>query len=141
MGFKLICWTPMSGSYFCRVLFWKNVETFEKQPFFWADIDRLGTYHIGGYGQIGVYIGLMPSLLAEKSRILSETPERTMPRPHHSHSFSLLDCSRRKISLEAKKVTFTQFCFRYHAFLFTKQDRKGWRIPGIFGDFLRFSLL
>ena len=30
---------------------------------------------------------------------------------------------------------------RYHAFFFMKQDRKDWGIPGIFGDFLRFSLL
>ena len=30
---------------------------------------------------------------------------------------------------------------RYHAFFFVKQDRKGWGIPGIFGEFLRFSLL
>ena len=30
---------------------------------------------------------------------------------------------------------------RYHAFFFVKQERKGWGIPGIFGEFLRFSLL
>ena len=30
---------------------------------------------------------------------------------------------------------------RYHAFFFVKQDRKGWGVPGIFGKFLRFSLL
>ena len=30
---------------------------------------------------------------------------------------------------------------RYHAFFFVKQDQKGWGIPGIFLEFLRFSLL
>ena len=27
----------------------------EKQPFFQADMARLGIYHIGGFGRIGVY--------------------------------------------------------------------------------------
>ena len=26
-----------------------------KRPFFWADMARLGKYHTGGYGRIGVY--------------------------------------------------------------------------------------
>ena len=42
MGFKMIYWTPMSGSYFCRVLFWKNVDNFGKTAVF-----------PGGYGWIG----------------------------------------------------------------------------------------
>ena len=37
---------------FWRVLSWKNVE---KRPFFRAAMTGLGKYHMGGYGQIGVY--------------------------------------------------------------------------------------
>ena len=42
MGFKMIYWTPMSGSYFFRVLFWKNVGKCGKTAIF-----------PGGYGRIG----------------------------------------------------------------------------------------
>ena len=56
MGFNLIYWTTMGGSYF---LLGSNLEKFwktlEKQPFFWADMAGLGKYHTGGFGGIGVY--------------------------------------------------------------------------------------
>ena len=38
----MIYWTPISGSYFFRVLIWKNVENFGKTAVF-----------PGGYGRIG----------------------------------------------------------------------------------------
>ena len=36
------------------VLLWKNVEKYEKLPFFPAATDGLGKYRMGGYGLIGV---------------------------------------------------------------------------------------
>ena len=52
MGFNLIYWTPMGGSYF---LLGSNLEKFwkilEKRPFFRADMAGLGKYH--GLGSIG----------------------------------------------------------------------------------------
>ena len=41
----------MSGLYFCRVLFLKNVDIFGKTAVFRADMGRLGKYHTGGYGR------------------------------------------------------------------------------------------
>ena len=38
------------GFYFGKM--WKFLE---KRPFFRADMARLGKYHMGGYGRIGVY--------------------------------------------------------------------------------------
>ena len=40
---------------FLLVLIWKNVEIWEKRPFFQADMAGLGKYSMGGYGRIGVY--------------------------------------------------------------------------------------
>ena len=56
MGFKMIYWTSMSGSY----LLWGSIlekkwKNLEKRPFFRADMAGLGKYHTGGYGRIGVY--------------------------------------------------------------------------------------
>ena len=52
MGFKMIYWTPASGSYF----FWQKCDFFfEKRLFFRADMAGLGKYHTGGYGRIWVY--------------------------------------------------------------------------------------
>ena len=48
MGFKMIYWTPMSGSYFL----WGSI--LEKFGFFFK-MAGLGKYHTGGYGRIGVY--------------------------------------------------------------------------------------
>ena len=50
MGFNLIYWTRISGSYFL-----KHVNFFEKRPFFRADMAGFGKYCMGGYGRIGVY--------------------------------------------------------------------------------------
>ena len=55
-GFKMIYWTPISGSY----LLWGSIlekkwKILEKRPFFRADMAELGKYHTGGYGRIGVY--------------------------------------------------------------------------------------
>ena len=66
MGFNLIYWTPICGKTFldCSILekMWKNME---KRPFsgrLRPDLGHttraasagLGTYHMGGYGRIGV---------------------------------------------------------------------------------------
>ena len=52
MGFKMIYWTHMSGSYFfVWFYFGKMWKILEKRPY----MAGLGKYHTGGYGQIGVY--------------------------------------------------------------------------------------
>ena len=48
--YNLIYWTSMSSSYFCTGSNLKNVEIFLK-----TDKARLGKYHTGRYGRIGVY--------------------------------------------------------------------------------------
>ena len=56
MGFKMIYWNPMSGSYFLYGSILEKCDFFfEKPPFFRADIAGLGKYCTGGYGRIGVY--------------------------------------------------------------------------------------
>ena len=56
MGFNLIYWTPMSGSYF---LGGSNLEKYgkfwKKLPFFQTDLAGLRKYYTGGFGRIGVY--------------------------------------------------------------------------------------
>ena len=56
MGFDLVYWTTMGGSYF---LVSSNLEKYGKlgknSIFFWTDMAGLGKYHMGGYGRIGVY--------------------------------------------------------------------------------------
>ena len=49
MGFKMIYWTPISGSYFLKE------SILEKCGIFRADMAGLGKYCTGGYGRIGVY--------------------------------------------------------------------------------------
>ena len=65
MGFIIINWTPMSGSYFMygSILekcgkFWKNGRFSGRIWPDWgnttrADMAGLGKYHAGGYGRIG----------------------------------------------------------------------------------------
>ena len=56
MGFNLIYWTPMGGSYF---LLGSNLEKYGKQPFFQADMAGSGKYHtadLAGLGSIGLKI-------------------------------------------------------------------------------------
>ena len=56
MGFKMIYWTFMSGSYFLYgSILEKCGKLWKKRPFFRADMAGLGKYHTGGYGRIGVY--------------------------------------------------------------------------------------
>ena len=50
----------MSGSYFMHGSF------LEKRLIFRADIARLGKYHTGGYGRIGVYRVNVPLNLPEQ---------------------------------------------------------------------------
>ena len=58
MGFKMIYWTPMSGSYFfLGFYFGKMWNFFEKRPFFRADMARLGNTtraDMAGLGSIGL---------------------------------------------------------------------------------------
>ena len=61
MGFNLIYWTPMSGSYFL-----------EKRPFFRADMAGLGKYSAGGYGRIGVYRDKHRSLKSSQEQNLTK---------------------------------------------------------------------
>ena len=67
-GFNLIYWNPMGGSYFLRVLFWKNVEKYEKRPFFRVATARLGKYSKGSYmaglGTIGLISEVSSPLFA-----------------------------------------------------------------------------
>ena len=56
MGFNLIYWTRISGSYFLKhSILEKCGFFFEKRPFSRADMAGLGKYCMGGYGRIGVY--------------------------------------------------------------------------------------
>ena len=48
MGFKMIYWTPMSGSYILQGSILEKCGKFRK-------IFGLTKYHTGGYGRIGVY--------------------------------------------------------------------------------------
>ena len=54
MGFKMINWTFMSGSY---LLYGSKLKKcgffFGKTTVFRADMAGLGRYHMGGYGRIG----------------------------------------------------------------------------------------
>ena len=57
VGFNLIYWTSMSGSYFLYgSILEKMWKLWEKRLFFWADMAGLGKYHTGGYGRIGVIL-------------------------------------------------------------------------------------
>ena len=56
MGFKMIYWTPISGSYFLKGSILEKSGIFlKKLLFFQADMAGLGKYCTGGYGRIGVY--------------------------------------------------------------------------------------
>ena len=55
VGFNLIYWTPITGSYFLYGSILEKCRSLEKRPFFQADMSGLGKYHTGGYGRIGVY--------------------------------------------------------------------------------------
>ena len=52
----------------------------------------------------------------------------------------LLHLNCRRVSLTTTRLLCTDQS-DFTSFFFVKQDRKGWGIPGIFGDYLRFSLI
>ena len=47
MGFNLMYWTPVGGSYFFGVLIWKNMENLGKTAVFSGGFGRIGEIPYG----------------------------------------------------------------------------------------------
>ena len=55
MCFKMIYWTPISGSYFLKGSILEKCGIFLKNCVFPGGYGRIGEILTGGYGRIGVY--------------------------------------------------------------------------------------
>ena len=86
MGFKMIYWTPISGSYFLKGCILEKCGNFwKKLPFFRADMAGLGKYCTGGYGRIGVYRVKVRSLINVK-HLFNATVES-----HHATNIIIME--------------------------------------------------
>ena len=73
MGFRMIYWTPISGSYFLKGCILEKCE-----PFFRADMAGLGKYCTGGCGRIGVYRVKDSGMDGNRMLVLAYSPVTSM---------------------------------------------------------------